>query len=335
MNLGRFDRRHYTAGPTPLEHLKHLSETLKGPNIYMKRDDLLGLAAGGSKTRKLEFLMADALAQHADVIITCGAVQSNHCRLTLSAAIKEGLKCHLVLEERVPGSYNPHANGNNLLFELMGTSGITVVPGGSDMMAEMEKVAQVYRVEGHRAYIIPVGGSNAIGDLEYVACAQEIQSQLFEESIAIDRIYVASGSGGTHAGLLAGFELTNAHIPVVGICINNNPAQRQRESVYRLVQAVEDKLEVPHTIPESKVIVYDNYVGEGYALPTAAMIDAVRFTAQTEGILLDPVYTGKAMAGMIDLIKKNRYPNDQNVLFLHTGGTPALYAYKDVLLERT
>jgi D-cysteine desulfhydrase len=332
MNLGRFKRRHYTGGPTPLEFLPRLSKKVEGPNIYVKRDDLLGLAGGGSKTRKLEFLMAEALDQQADIIITCGAVQSNHCRLTLAAAIREGLDCHLVLEERVPGSYDPMANGNNLLFELMGRAGITVVPGGSDMAAEMEKVAEDYRRQGHRPYVIPVGGSNPTGDLGYLECVQEIEQQMYEQSIDIDRVYVASGSGGTHAALVAGLELTNANIPVVGICINNKSHQEQCDSVYGLVQGLEDKLGLAHTIPKEKVVVCNDYVGDGYSLPTPGMVDAVKLAARTEGLLLDPVYTGKAMAGMLDLIAKGAYPDDKNVLFVHTGGLPALFCYKDVLL---
>ncbi|MCK5485658.1 MAG: pyridoxal-phosphate dependent enzyme, partial [Desulfobacterales bacterium] len=163
MNLARFPRRRYTEGQTPIEKLTRFSEKLGGPNIFIKRDDLLGGAGGGNKTRKLEFVVADALTKGADTLITCGAVQSNHCRLTLSAAVKEGLKCRLVLEERVPGSYDTRASGNNLLFQLMGVERIKVVPGGSDMMKEMQVVADEVAEEGRNAYIIPGGASNPIG----------------------------------------------------------------------------------------------------------------------------------------------------------------------------
>ena len=176
MDLSRFPRRRYTAGETPIEFLPRFTQAVGGPNVYIKRDDLLGLTSGGNKTRKLEFLVADALAQGADTLITCGAVQSNHCRLTLAAAVKEGLKCRLVLEERVPGSYNPEASGNNFLFRLLGVEKIDVVPGGSDMMGAMRKVADALSKEGRKGYIIPGGGSNPIGATGYVACAQEIQA---------------------------------------------------------------------------------------------------------------------------------------------------------------
>jgi D-cysteine desulfhydrase len=180
MNLARFPRRRYTVGQTPIEYLEHLTRHLDGPQIYMKRDDLLGGAAGGNKTRKLEFVVAEALRQGADTLITCGAVQSNHCRLTLSAAVKEGLKCRLILEERVPGSYKPEASGNNFLYQLMGVEKIRVVPGGSDMMKEMNDEAQAVAGKGRKAYVIPGGASDAIGALGYVACAEEMLAQLFD-----------------------------------------------------------------------------------------------------------------------------------------------------------
>ena len=188
MNLTRFPRRRYTEGQTPIEKLTRFSEKLGGPNIFIKRDDLLGGAGGGNKTRKLEFVVADALTKGADTLITCGAVQSNHCRLTLSAAVKEGLKCRLVLEERVPGSYDTRASGNNFLFQLMEVERIKVVPGGSNMMQEMQAVADEVAEEGRKAYIIPGGASNPIGALGYVSCAQEIISQTFEMGLKIDRV---------------------------------------------------------------------------------------------------------------------------------------------------
>ncbi|MCL2548687.1 MAG: pyridoxal-phosphate dependent enzyme, partial [Symbiobacteriaceae bacterium] len=176
MNLANYPRRRYTEGFTPLEHLPRLSEMLGGPDIYIKRDDLLGLTAGGNKTRKLEFLLADALAKGADTLITCGAVQSNHCRLTLAAAVKEGLKCHLVIEERVKDSYHKEASGNNFLFRMLGLTDedFTIVPGGSKMVEEMEKVAAKLQAKGANPYIIVGGGSNPIGATGYVACAEEI-----------------------------------------------------------------------------------------------------------------------------------------------------------------
>ena len=328
MNLARFPRRRYTAGQTPIERLTRFSERLGGPNIFIKRDDLLGGAGGGNKTRKLEFVVADALSKGADTLITCGAVQSNHCRLTLSAAVKEGLKCQLVLEERVPGSYNNRASGNNLLFQLMDVERIKVVPGGSVMMQEMQAIADEIAREGRNPYIIPGGASNPIGALGYVSCAQEIIGQTFEMGLKIDRVICASGSAGTHSGLLTGFWGTNSNIPVVGINVSR-PKETQEELVYDLVQRTADYLGVKERVPRDAVLCFGDYVGPGYSLPTPEMTEAVKLVARTEAILLDPVYTGKAMAGLIDLAQKGFFKKEENVLFLHTGGSPALYAYLD------
>jgi len=333
MNLAQFPRRRYTPGETPLEKAPRLTEALGGPDIYIKRDDLLGLAAGGNKTRKLEFLVADALAQGADTLITCGAVQSNHCRLTLAAAVKEGLACRLVLEERVPGTYNPEASGNNFLFNLMGVETVTVVPGGSDTMKAIEKAADEVKAEGRKAYAIPVGGSNPIGATGYVACAQEIMTQTFELGINIDYLVCASGSAGTHAGLVTGFYGCNMNVPVLGINVSRKK-QDQEELVYGLAKRTAQHVGLNLEIPREAVTCFDEYVGPGYSLPTPEMAEAVRLVARTEGILLDPVYTGKTMAGLIDLIRKGFFKKGDTVLFVHTGGSPALYVYQDYLLNQ-
>jgi D-cysteine desulfhydrase len=326
MNLAIFPRRRYTEGETPLEFLPRLTTAVGGPNIYFKRDDLLGLTAGGNKTRKLEFLVADALEKGADTLITCGAVQSNHCRLTLAAAVKEGLKCRLVLEERVPGSYNPEASGNNFLFRLLGVEKIDVVPGGSNMMAAMERQVEELDRAGRRGYIIPGGGSNPIGATGYVACAQEIQNQLFEKSLRIDRLVVPSGSTGTHAGLIAGFFGCNMNIPIVGIGVSRDP-QDQNPLVYDLVQRTAERVGIREHIPTEAVVSFGEYWRPKYSVPNKKMVEAVNLVAKTEGILLDPVYTGKAMAGLIDLCRKGYFRKGENVLFVHTGGSPGLYAY--------
>ena len=332
MNLAKFPRRRYTAGQTPIEKAHRFSEALDGPDIYIKRDDLLGLSAGGNKTRKLEFLVADALAQGADTLITCGAVQSNHCRLTLSAAVKEGLKCRFVLEERVPGSFDPKASGNIFLYNLLGIEEIKVVQAGSDLMAEMEQVAEELAAEGRKGYIIPVGGSNAIGATGYVACAQEILDQTFELGLNIDALVCASGSAGTQAGLVTGFYGCNMNIPVVGINVSR-AKEEQEEIVYGLVRETADHVGVKSEIPRDAVNCFGDYVGPGYSLPTPEMAEAVKLVARTEGILLDPVYTGKTMAGLIDLIRRGYFKKDSNILFVHTGGSPALYVYKEYILS--
>ena len=288
MNLAKFPRRRYTAGQTPIEKAHRFSEALDGPDIYIKRDDLLGLSAGGNKTRKLEFLVADALAQGADTLITCGAVQSNHCRLTLSAAVKEGLKCRFVLEERVPGSFDPKASGNIFLYNLLGIEEIKVVQAGSDLMAEMEQVAEELAAEGRKGYIIPVGGSNAIGATGYVACAQEILDQTFELGLNIDALVCASGSAGTQAGLVTGFYGCNMNIPVVGINVSQ-AKEEQEDIVYGLVRETANHVGINFEIPRDTVTCFGDYVGPGYSLPTPEMAEAVKLVARTEGILLDPV----------------------------------------------
>ncbi len=329
MNLAKFPRRGYVTTPTPIEPLPNFSKALDGKvNIYIKRDDMLPGTAGGNKTRKLDFCMADALAQGANAIITCGAVQSNHCRLTLAWAVKEGLDCHLVLEERVKGSYKPEASGNNFLFQLLGVKSITVVPGGSDMICEMGKVAETLKAQGKKPYVIPGGASNKIGALGYVNCAEEILRQLFEMKLSIDHMIVPSGSAGTHAGIIAGMYANNACIPVTGIGVNR-PKDVQEAAVHKLAQETLKYIGAPVSLPADKVVAFDDYVGPGYSLPTGSMIEAVKLLAGTEAILLDPVYSGKAMAGLIDLVRKGHFPEGANLLFLHTGGSPALFAYLD------
>jgi D-cysteine desulfhydrase len=306
MNLGRFPRRRYADGPTPLQPMARLSGMLDGPNLFIKRDDLLGFAAGGNKIRKLEFVVADALEQGADFLITCGAVQSNHCRLTLAAAVREGLKCGLVLEERVPGSYKPQASGNNFLYRLMGVDRIKVVPGGCDMPEAMNAMAEDVKTQGRRPYIIPGGASSPLGALGYVACAQEIISQ--------------------------GFWGMNSGIPVVGMNVSRPKAQ-QEDLVFKLARETAALARIPGEVPRDAVLCFGDYVGPGYSLPTAGMVEAVKLLARTEAVLLDPVYTGKAMAGLIDLARKGFFKKGENVLFVHTGGSPALYAYLDSFWE--
>ena len=259
-----------------------------GLDIYIKRDDLLPGTAGGNKTRKLDFSMADAINQGADTIITCGAVQSNHCRLTLAWAVKEGLDCHLVLEERVKDSYNPEASGNNFLFQLLGVKSVTVVPGGSNMLGEMEKLAEKLRAEGKKPYIVPGGASNKIGALGYVSCAEEVLRQLFDRGLAIDHMVVPSGSAGTHAGIIAGMVGNNAGIPVTGIGVNRKKPV-QEAAVLNLANETLEYIGVEARVPAEKVVAFDDYVGPGYSLPTDAMVEAVKMLARTEGILLDPV----------------------------------------------
>ena len=329
MKLESLPRRRYTPHPTPIQKLEKLSRHLGGPEIWIKRDDLTGLAGGGNKTRKLEFLVADALAQGADTLITVGAVQSNHCRLTLAAAAHEGLKCRLVLEQRVPGSYRKEASGNNFLFDLLGAETLTVVDGGADLNTAMQGEAEKLKGLGRKGYVIPGGGSNALGAMGYVVCAREILSQSLDMGLAFDEIVVASGSAGTHAGLLVGFTGANAGVPLTGINVRR-PRAEQEGNVHKLAIEAAKFMGLPAPSRES-VIALDQWVGPGYSLPTDEMIEAVRMFARLEGVLLDPVYTGKAAAGLVGLIRNNHFKRNSKVLFVHTGGAPSLFAYQSVL----
>lgn len=329
MNFTKFARRGYLQGATPLEPMTQLSKALGGDvNLFIKRDDLLPGAAGGNKTRKLDFCIADAMEKGADTIITCGAVQSNHARLTASWSAKEGLECHLILEERVKGSYKEDGSGNNFLFEMLGVKTKRVVEAGSNMMEEMEKTAAELKAAGKKPYIIPGGASNSIGALGYAACAEELMNQINVAGMTVDHIVVPSGSAGTHSGMVVGISGTNANIPVSGINVSR-PKDVQEEIVFKLAAETAELLGVKGDIDRDTIVCYADYVGPGYSIPTDSMIEAVKLFAQEEAILLDPVYSGKAAAGLIDLVRKGAFPKGSNVVFLHTGGSPALYAYMD------
>lgn len=341
MDLSRFPRRRYTPFATPIEYLPRFTQALaetcpggQGPEVWIKRDDMLGLFPGGNKTRKLEFLAADALAQGADTLITCGAPQSNHCRITLAAAVKEGLKCRFVIEERVPNSFKEDASGNHFMFRLMGVERIEVVPGGSDMVGAMQQLAADLPASGRKGYIIPGGGSNAVGGLGYVACAQELQQQLFDMGLAIDHLVVGSGSSGTHGGLVAGFLGNHIRIPITGVGVSRDPAD-QAPLVLKEAQAVADLLGLGIRVPAEAVTCVGGYWQPKYSIPNARMVEAVQMLARTEGIPLDPVYTGKIMAGLIGMAREGRFKPGERVLFLHTGGLPSLHAYEAEVLGQT
>lgn len=341
MDLSRFPRRRYTPFATPIEPLPRFSAALaascpggQGPEVWVKRDDMLGLFPGGNKTRKLEFLVADALAQGADTLVTCGAPQSNHCRITLAAAVKEGLQCRFVIEERVPDSFHEDASGNHFMFRLMGVEAITVVPAGTAMGPAMQQVADDLAKVGRKAYVIPGGGSNAIGGLGYVACAQELQQQMFEQGLRFDHVIVGSGSSGTHGGLLAGFLGNRIPIPITGIGVSRDPAD-QEPLVWKEAQAVFDLLGIAEAVPREKVVSVGGYWQPKYSVPNARMVEAVQLAARTEGLLLDPVYTGKIMAGLIGLARDGCLRPGERVLFLHTGGLPSLHAYEAAVLGKT
>lgn len=331
MHLSRFPRVRLGHLPTPLEPMPALSRALGGPNLFVKRDDCTGLATGGNKTRKLDFLMAEALEQGAEIVVTQGAVQTNHGRQTAAAAAKLGLACEILLERRVrepePGY---EVQGNMLLDRMFGATLSFHEPG--DMNALARARTEELRGQGRKAYFIPGGGSNPVGALGYVDCALELLTQANDRNLRIDYLVHATGSTGTQAGLLAGLEGANTGIPVLGISVRN-PKARQEEAVYALAQATAELVGVKGGIDRARVVAYSDYVGEGYGVPTPAMVEAVTLTARCEGILLDPVYSGKGMAGLIDLVRKGFFRRDDNVVFLHTGGAAALFAYSKLFTK--
>jgi L-cysteate sulfo-lyase len=331
MLLSRFPRVSLAHLPTPLELLPRLSEHLGGPNIYVKRDDCTGLGTGGNKTRKLEFLMADAVANNADVIITQGAVQSNHVRQTAAAARKMGMDCEIVFEMRVADPSDPYINSGNVLLDRIFGANLRDVEKGTDMDAAMEDVAQKLRSKGKTPYIIPGGGSNPIGALGYVGCALELMSQANSEGIVIDHVVHATGSAGTQAGLIVGLKASNADIPLLGIGVNA-PQDVQEEKVYKLSVETAEYVGAPGVVQREDIIANCDYVGEGYGIPTRAMNDAVMLLARLEGLLFDPVYSGKGLAGMIDLLGKSYFADAGDIVFIHTGGVAGLFGYSDKLL---
>ncbi|MGG5811281.1 D-cysteine desulfhydrase [Falsiroseomonas sp. CW058] len=329
MNLARFPRIRLGHGPTPIEPMERLSARLGGPRLWIKRDDCTGLSTGGNKTRKLEYLMAEAVAQGADIVITQGATQSNHARQTAAACAKLGLACRILLEDRTGYRDAAYTQSGNVLLDKLHGASIERRPGGSDMQAEIDAVADRMRAEGRRPYVIPGGGSNPVGALGYVAAALELVSQAAEIGLRIDHLVHATGSAGTQAGLVTGLVALNSGIPVLGIGVRA-PREKQEANVLALAQRTADHLGLPAgTVRAEHVVANCDHVGQGYGIPTQGMVEAIRLVAETEGILLDPVYSGKGMAGLVDLIRKGRFRKEDNVVFLHTGGAVGLFGYPE------
>ena len=327
--LEKFPRVPLAHLPTPLEHLPRLSAELGGPQIYVKRDDCTGLATGGNKTRKLEFSMAAALEEGADTIITVGAVQSNHVRQTAAAACKLGLKCEVLLEHRVTDPSEYYTGSGNVLLDRIFGANLREYPGGTDFEAAMEQVADEVRAGGCKPYIIPGGASNRIGALGYVNCAVELLGQIEERDLDVSHIVTATGSAGTQAGLVVGLKAMASEIPLLGIGVSV-PRDEQEQKVYELACETAEYIGKPGCVAREDVVANCDYVGDGYGIPTESMNEAVLMFARTEGLLFDPVYSGKALAGMIDLVR-NGTLGDGNIVFLHTGGAVALFAYADQL----
>lgn len=329
MQLGRLPRLKLAALPTPLEEAPSLSAFLGGPRIMFKRDDITGLAFGGNKVRKIEYLMGEAVDRGCDVVITVGAVQSNHARVAAAAARRLGLDALVVLQGQEPDQ----RQGNLLLDALFGADiRIVNTEDAYELMGVVEDVARDLRRQGRNPYVIPLGGSTALGAAAFVNAGLELLDQLNSRGIRADAIVHASGSGGTQAGLFTAMRVTQSGIRVVGVSVGAS-----RDIVAGRVRGLADELAAllgldwrPH--PDD-IVVTDEYVGEGYGQPTPACLDAIRLAARTEGILLDPVYTGKAMAGLIDMVRRRQFAPDQTVIFWHTGGQPALFAYAGWLSE--
>ena len=332
--LDRLPRARLSHGPTPFERLDNLSRANTGATVWAKRDDTQGVAFGGNKVRQLEYYFGEALAQDADTVLITGAVQSNFCRLTAAFAAKLGMACHIQLEERVETGEPLYRSSGNVLVERMLGAHLHSYPHGEDEAgadAALDALAAKLRTEGRAPYVIHLGGDHPpLGALGYIECAREVLEESAAAGIEIDHIAIPSGSGATHSGFLFGMRALGSTIPVTGYCVRRG-ADLQKPRIEARCRAIADLLGVPNPVPDGDVVVNDRFLPPGYGklnLPTAR---AIRLAARTEALMLDPVYTGKCMAGALALAGNRR--EDQNVLFVHTGGTPAIFAYADAMRE--
>lgn len=324
--LDRLDRVRLVHAPTPLEEMPRLSDRLGGPRIYVKRDDATGFAAGGNKGRKLEFLMGAALKAGADTVITTGALQTNHGRQTAAAAAKLGLKCVLVLADSVANRSSAyHASGNLLLDRLTGAE-IRRLPASINADEEMTRIATELRSVGHVPYVIPSGGSSPIGALGYAVAGEEIAQQSEVLGIRPAEVLFATGSGGTQVGLMLGLAAVGTR--VTGICVSR-PKEVQLGRMRPLLDRTVSELQLDARLAKIEIDIDDRFIGPGYGQPSPAMVEAVRLAAECEGLFLDPVYTGKGFAGLIQRIREGRYRKDDSVVFVHTGGLPGLFVYDE------
>jgi L-cysteate sulfo-lyase len=328
MNLGRFPRIRFAHLPTPLEHLPNLSRELNGPEIWIKRDDCTGMSTGGNKTRKLEFLMAEARDQGADVVLTQGATQSNHARQTAACAAKMGIDCHILLEDRTGKTDHDYNESGNVFLDYLHGASVDYRPATPDMNAELTNVAAKLKSEGRTPYLIPGGGSNPVGALGYANAAMELVTQANDIGLKIDHVVHATGSAGTQAGLVTGLAGTRSGIPLLGIGVRA-PREKQEDNVFKLACATADLCGIGGAVRREDVVANCDYVGKGYGFSTPASIDAIQTLARLEAILLDPVYTGKGMSGLIDLTRKGMFKKGQNIVFIHTGGSVGLFGYVD------
>ena len=322
--LEKFERIKLGHFPTPIEYLKNISKLLGGPKIFIKRDDCTGLATGGNKTRKLEFLIPDAIKNKAELVVTIGAVQSNHARQTAAACTLMGLKCLIILEQRLKDPPEAYMNSGNVFLNKIFGADVKICPKDENVLDYSKKLIDDIKSKGTNVYFIPGGGSNSIGALGYVECLNEIIKE--NNKYNFSQIIHATGSSGTQAGLLAGKKYFNCKIPVTGICVRYKK-EIQVDKVYDEAKKTCEKLHCK-ILDKSDVIVNDEYIGSGYGEPTDSMKEALKLLAKKEGILLDPVYSGKGFAGLIGLINNKKFTKDDNVLFIHTGGSVSLSAYE-------
>ena len=329
--LDSFPRARLARTPTPLEAMPSLTKELGGPNLYVKRDDMTSLAFGGNKARQLEFYFGAAQSEGADVALITGALQSNFVRSAAAAAAKLGMDCHAQLEERVPDPDSTHRNsGNVLLDKLLGATIYTYQDGEDEAGADrrISEIAAELKAQGRIPYVIPLTpGHPPLGALGYVTAAQEILDDLSQQNLKINEIVVASGSAATHAGLLFGLRALGYDIPVMGVCVRRS-SELQSPRVLARCQEIADLLEAEMPVTAGDVITMDDVLAPGYGQLNPMTLEALRLVASKEGLILDPVYTGKVVAGLIHRIRDGAYAECDNVLFIHTGGHPALFAYE-------
>jgi L-cysteate sulfo-lyase len=328
VNLGRFPRIRFAHLPTPLEHLPSLTRELNGPEIWIKRDDCTGMSTGGNKTRKLEFLLAEARDLSADIVLTQGATQSNHARQTAACAAKMGVDCHILLEDRTGKTDHDYNDSGNVLLDHLHGATVEYRSANPDMNGELARVAAKLKAEGRKPYLIPGGGSNPVGALGYVNAAIELVTQANDLGLRIDHVVHATGSAGTQAGLITGLAGIRSGVPLLGIGVRA-PREKQEENVFKLACATADLCGASGAVRREDVVANCDYVGKGYGFSTPGSIDAIQMLARREAILLDPVYTGKGMAGLIDLIRKGLFKKGENIVFVHTGGSVGLFGYVD------
>ena len=321
MNFERIKLGHF---PTPIEYLKNISNHLNGPKIFIKRDDCTGLATGGNKTRKLEYIMPEAIKKDSSLVVTVGAVQSNHARQTAAACAILGLKCLVILEQRLSDAPNEYMQSGNVFLDKLFGAEVMLCPKNKDVNDYAKEIISEKDKNGEKSYFIPVGGSNEIGELGYVECMREIIQN--KDVNDFTHIVLATGSGGTHSGIIVGKTLFKSQINIIGISVKDNKIN-QEEKVYNLAKLATNYIGCSDP-KRDDVLVFDDYVGDGYGVPTNGMKEALKMMATKEAILLDPVYSGKGFDGLIDLVRKKYFRDNDKVLFIHTGGSASLSGYE-------